>query len=207
MEQIKTNLGVYEYKPILLYYGRKILNKNQSKENLFLVADVLDKFKIRYGLIYGTLLGAIRDGDFIDWDEDIDIFVLNEDRVLFLSLLFDLRVLGFEVARYSNDLLSLIREDDYIDFYFFRKTFLGRACGPDKLPHKFFKALGTISFLGRNFPTIGHQISFLEHAYGQNWATPIKNKPAEVKSNWTKFKQLIKRFLPDPMVNVIKKLR
>jgi len=39
------------------------------------VVDILDELKLNYFLISGTLLGCVRHGDFIPWDDDIDLLV------------------------------------------------------------------------------------------------------------------------------------
>lgn len=49
------------------------------------VDDLCKKHGIRYALYCGTLLGAIRHGGFIPWDDDVDIAMPLEDYRHFLA--------------------------------------------------------------------------------------------------------------------------
>lgn len=55
------------------------VDKKIRKKNLEIVADYLNGNNIRWFLMCGTLLGCMREKDFIDWDSDIDIGVVGRD--------------------------------------------------------------------------------------------------------------------------------
>ena len=46
---------------------------------MFYVTDLLTENNITYWLDYGALLGAVRNGELIPWDSDVDLGVLAED--------------------------------------------------------------------------------------------------------------------------------
>lgn len=62
-------------------YRARMLRPLQLKmlEMLKVIADILDRNGVRWWLQGGTLLGAVRHGGFIPWDDDMDIDVLKED--------------------------------------------------------------------------------------------------------------------------------
>ena len=80
MPKIHTSSGTITYKTYPLYTGVKVINKEISQENLLLLKRILDNYSIFFGLIAGTLLGAVREHDFINHDEDTDLFFLEEDK-------------------------------------------------------------------------------------------------------------------------------
>lgn len=58
-----------------------------SLEILRTVAEICEAQSLRYSLIYGTLIGAIRHHDYIPWDDDVDIMMPRPDYEKFLSYL------------------------------------------------------------------------------------------------------------------------
>lgn len=63
------------------------LNESLKKiqiEMLKSFIDVCDKLKLRYYVIGGTLLGAVRHEGFIPWDDDIDVGMPRQDYEIFI---------------------------------------------------------------------------------------------------------------------------
>lgn len=54
-------------------------------ETFKVFVSVCETLRIRYYLLAGTLLGAVRHQGFIPWDDDIDVGILREDYERFLS--------------------------------------------------------------------------------------------------------------------------
>lgn len=52
---------------------------DKSYEMLCRFDDICRKHGIKYCLVHGTLLGAVRHKDFIPWDDDIDIYISREN--------------------------------------------------------------------------------------------------------------------------------
>ena len=87
MPIIKTPKGTYKFKLIPIYPGWKLIDKEKAFENLSLFKEIADRNEFKFFLAYGTMLGAVREKDFIDHDEDIDLGADYQDVDKFLSML------------------------------------------------------------------------------------------------------------------------
>ncbi|MCH5229351.1 MAG: LicD family protein [Muribaculaceae bacterium] len=67
----------------------KELSLDRKKEIMVEIMNDIDRFcrenNIKYSLYCGTLLGAVRHGGFIPWDDDLDICMLREDFEKFIK--------------------------------------------------------------------------------------------------------------------------
>ena len=205
MPKIYTIYGPISYKTVPLFPGVKVIDKEIAADNLLLAKEVLDDNELPFVLFYGTLLGAIRDADFIDHDEDIDLAMGIEYRSCVFDCLPQFMNLGFRVARYDRKgLLSLIRNGEYIDFYFFHPYVENElvACVGNLTFERFLTQTRDLVFKGATFQIPCDFADCLELEYGPDWRIPVVyndyNMP-KWKIALLKLKEYVKELLPDDL--------
>jgi len=127
-----------------LQYFKKTGFFDQKDEALRLLKDadeILTAEGVDYCLMFGTLLGLLRHGDFIPWDDDLDIIIFDIER-------FEKRCWpGFETKGYL--LLKDVRMLRRISFLPFFKT--RKRCGY-RIYHETGKDIPGVSW---KFPWLG----------------------------------------------------
>lgn len=177
-----------------LFKKRKnIIFRLHDKELLYKIDDALNEAGIFYWLDYGTLLGAIREHDFIKHDEDIDIGVKYEDykkvpdamaakgikmfaqsfvngqkgviqRYIYKGITFD--VYFYEIFEEENLMICY-------SFYRVEQTKREResVVGVEKFEVPYY-GFTKYSFKEREFNIPGEVDTYLKVLYGENYMTP-----------------------------------
>lgn len=201
MAILKTPKGIIKFKQHNMYLGSKRINKEIADKNLILVSEIMDKNNVYFGLYAGSILGAVREHDFIDWDEDIDLYFLEEELPKFLSALYDLVDNGFELLRYERrGLYSVKRNGEYIDFYMQKKIADG-VWSVGETPTLEEDVMDTIfvPLRGGQYRVPRNYDRCLTLWYG-DWRTPVQYANFELSKMQIfrlKIQQVIKRMLPN----------
>jgi len=167
------------------------------------LSTVFTRHGVWHALAYGTLLGAVRGGDIIPWDSDIDLFIRPADMRRIEALNPRLRADGLEVrstamtARVlavnplgitdgSGPRLMLSYEGRGVgDLYAFSLFDDGVLrwydvehevywCPESSFPHYFLEALEPVTLRGRQYPAPRAAAQWLSGTYGPEWRTPFK---------------------------------
>lgn len=98
------------------------------KNLLFYITDLLDKNDITYWLDYGTLLGAVRNGEIIPWDSDIDLGTLGTEVEKIWSLRnqiledgYDFRVHQLSGTKSAQASDIIVPEESHTIYVFYSK--------------------------------------------------------------------------------------
>jgi len=170
--------------PTWSYFGEtKNIHKTRD-ENLKLIKKILEKYNIRYCLLFGTLLGQYRENDFIKGDGDDDLYIYQKHINDFNdNMLKDLENEGFYWIRsWSNRLISIGRDGCYIDLCFLGNhsnnkykdyyDYNGSCFYYKKYFDDEFK-MGKLN--GEIYPVINNSKKFLEACYGPDFMIPNNN--------------------------------
>lgn len=73
--------------------GKEPLTMHETQrialEILHTIAQICEERGLRYYLVYGTLIGAVRHHGFIPWDDDVDIMMPRPDHDLLMEYLYE----------------------------------------------------------------------------------------------------------------------
>ncbi len=168
------------------------------------VTEIFEKHNIRYWLDFGTLLGIVREGRILPWDDDMDISIFEEDRQKVHDIVLpEIKKLNYRTySRYHH-----IVDDDVLkkgDFRAFRvrdcrwKFFRGyvkidifvmykkddyyywyELGNKHKIPSSLLKEFDQIEFNSKLYTKPKDHDKFLTYHYG-DWRTPNKEYNSKI---------------------------
>ena len=148
-------------------------------------------------LHYGTLLGAVRAGDFISHDKDIDVGLTSPDPERFKWAMREVEVAGFEIVHWTNrrDLVRVVKQGVLVDVCVFaRRRGLLRGyftCSTHVVRSKYLSSLDAREIRGSVFSVPQDSPRLLEDLYGPDWRIPKVGVPGESRA-WFRKTSLIR---------------
>lgn len=165
------------------------MDKQVAYNNLKDAAEVLNELDCHWWLESGTCLGAVREGDFIDHDLDVDVGLTDRDKAT--EIVEKMRIRGHQVYKTYGTLrhgleVAMIKNGVKTDFFWFYKY-------KDKLWHAAYQTMDGLKYYRKysfdkdlfdkpksyNFKGIQTYLpnppeKYLEQMYGE-WQTPVKD--------------------------------
>ena len=164
------------------YLNSPPIEQATAKEMLSEAKQILDQLGVVFFLRQGTCLGAIRDHDFIPWDDDLDLGSVlglhgqTEESIDGVAAAF--RDQGYfvqlqDTSHYIN--LAMVKSSVRIDWACFRIIEGGIFHYPGiRLPIRLFTELKEIDFIEEKFLVPNPPDEYLRIKYGPSWMTPKK---------------------------------
>jgi len=192
-------------------------NLNSARRLIVEINQVMNANNVIFFLRQGTCLGAVRDGDLLPWDDDIDVGSIyglhgfSEDKIE--PVILDMQKKNFLVRiTIQNEFckcITFFKESMRIDWACYRvinDSIIMYPASP--LPIRLFQNLKEIVLLGQKFLVPNPSEDYLLFKYGENWRTPKRAGEYEgevldiISNNFTpsrslRYLQLLTRILPE----------
>ena len=161
------------------------MDASDAEELFHKFKQLFDEAGIKFSLVYGSLLGAVRSGTVIPGDGDMDVYTWEEEKMR--GHLIDFYEKGLKVCRIFPGLLYTFQLNPscYIDVYIYREL-KGILSLPwryscisifgSETPRKFFTGYREIEFLGEKVLCPENPERLLEFWYGSDWRIPQNKK-------------------------------
>lgn len=177
------------------------------------IKKILDQAGVKFWIVDGTALGAVRDSSFILYDTDIDLRISAKDTSIYICEKFKKK--GFQCSKIIlyHDLISAyaikkrgIRADIAATYYYPPEDLSvvlakkPRAC-ITVTPAKFYREDYFIEFLGTKVRLPNPPDEYLNLHYGKNWRIPIKDKVRPVTCIPISIAKYVKYFHEHPEIN------
>jgi len=141
------------------------------------VVDVLNKHNIKYILGWGTLLGVVRDNDFLEWEpEDIDLAVFKpfwNEYPLYENFVKDIYDAGLEIKDASYNYLCIWDGKIHLDLHWMEKdseNYLSVKVTGEKQIFAKDSILPIQIHKGYYYPALPSSV--LRQLYGEDWRSP-----------------------------------
>jgi SAM-dependent methyltransferase len=168
------------------FEGRSQRDMRPLLDAMSVVLDALERAGVEPFLAYGTLLGAVREGDFLGHDSDADLGYVSRHEhpcdVMVESFRLQrlLRGEGLQIYRYSGAAFRVdLVEDDgtrrgldvFGGFMDGGRLYLMGEVGEDFRP-EWVRPRSTVTLSGREFPAPARPEELLRASYGDSWRVP-----------------------------------
>lgn len=160
------------------YQHPGVINKEDARYLLNTLQNVFQRNGIELMLAYGTLLGAVREHDFIGHDADMDTMIWSRDMQKGLDLQAELETYGIILECYVLPWIFTYKYKDVacdIDVIWDAPMPIGkRYCliESQHVPRSFFEKTETMEFQGQQHLVPANPENLLVYHYGRNWRIP-----------------------------------
>lgn len=149
----------------------------QQNKGLVELSKILERVAVPHYLASGTLLGAVREKNFIPWDWDVQFYFRLEDvDGRFDELLGLMQEAGFRPTKTDDSAkrwkILVTKYDTIYEMTAWAAAGRLRVRSDWKLPARFFDDPDQIDFLGRRYICMTPAEDFLVHCYGDDWRVP-----------------------------------